>query len=210
VSSRKDSPPGPGVSRRGFMRGVGLGGGVLSAGVLEGEAQAAEAAAKTAGPGAVPITLEVNGKPLKLSVEPRVTLLDALRDQLSLTGSKRVCDRGSCGACTVLLAGKAVYACSVLAIDAQAKPIETIESLSAGGKTHPLVAAFVANDGQQCGFCTPGFVMAAKDFLHRNPHPTYEQVQTGLGGNLCRCGTYVGVRKAVLAAAGEMKGGGNA
>jgi xanthine dehydrogenase YagT iron-sulfur-binding subunit len=193
------------------MRGVGLGGGALSAGVLESEAAASQApAAKMAGPGAAPITLEVNGKPLQLNVEPCVTLLDALRDHLGLTGAKRVCDRGSCGACTVLMGGKAVYSCSILAIDAQGKPIETIESLNAGGRTHPLVAAFVANDGQQCGFCTPGFVMAAKDFVHRNPNPTYQQVEAGLGGNLCRCGTYVGVRKAVLQAAGEMKRGGNA
>jgi xanthine dehydrogenase YagT iron-sulfur-binding subunit len=193
------------------MRGVGLGGGALSAGVLESEAAAAQApAAKSAGPGAAPITLEVNGKPLQLTVEPCVTLLDALRDHLGLTGAKRVCDRGSCGACTVLMAGKAVYSCSILAIDAQGKPIETIESLNAGGKTHPLITAFVANDGQQCGFCTPGFVMAAREFVQRNPNPTYQQVEAGLGGNLCRCGTYVGVRKAVLQAAGEMKRGGNA
>jgi xanthine dehydrogenase YagT iron-sulfur-binding subunit len=144
-----------------------------------------------------------------LTVEPRVTLLDALRDHLDYTGAKRVCDRGTCGACTVILGGKAVYACSVLAIDAQGKRIETIEGLSSGRQAHPVVAAFVNNDAQQCGFCTPGFVMAAKAFLDGNPSPSYEQVKSGLGGNLCRCGTYMGVRKAVLEASKSMKGGRN-
>jgi xanthine dehydrogenase YagT iron-sulfur-binding subunit len=163
-----------------------------------------------AGPGPVPITLQINGKPHKLMVEPRVTLLDALRDHLDMTGAKRVCDRASCGACTVIMEGKAVYGCSVLAIDAQNKPIETIEGLSDGKRLHPVEAAFVDNDAQQCGFCTPGFVMAVKDFLNRNPNPTYDQVKEGLGGNLCRCGTYMGIRKAALQAAKQMKGGRNA
>ncbi len=192
------------------MRGVSLGGSALGAGILERPAEAQTAGAKAVGPGPVPITLQVNGKPYQLTVEPRVTLLDALRDRLNLTGAKKVCDRGQCGACTVLLGGKAVYSCSVLAIDAQGNPIQTIESLNAGGKVHPVVAAFHANDAQQCGFCTPGFVMASTAYLARHPNPTYEQVKEGLGGNLCRCGTYVGVRKAVLEAAKGMKGGGHA
>jgi aerobic-type carbon monoxide dehydrogenase small subunit (CoxS/CutS family) len=154
--------------------------------------------------------LEINGKSHRLSVEPRVTLLDALRDHLGLTGAKKVCDRGNCGACTVILGGKVVNACDVLAIDAQDKPIQTIEGLAGAGKLHPVSAAFVRNDAQQCGFCTPGFVMAAKGFLDGNPNPTLEQVKEGLGGNICRCGTYMGVRKAVLEAAKEMKGGSNA
>jgi xanthine dehydrogenase YagT iron-sulfur-binding subunit len=193
------------------MRGVGLGGGAVGTGVLENEAQAeAQAGANVLGPGPVPITLQVNGKPCKLTIEPRVTLLDALRDHLDLTGAKRVCDRGACGSCTVILNGKAVYACSVLAIDAQGTEIQTIEGLSAPGQVHPLVSAFVRNDGVQCGFCTPGFVMAAKGFLEKTPNPTYEQVKRGLGGNLCRCGTYIGIRKAVLEAAAPAKGGKNA
>jgi xanthine dehydrogenase YagT iron-sulfur-binding subunit len=209
LSSKKEPELAPkaGVSRRGFIRGVGLGGGAVGVGILGREAEGQTAAAKVAGPGPVPITLQVNGKPYQLTVEPRVTLLDALRDRLNLTGAKKVCDRGNCGTCTVLMGGKAVYACSVLAIEAQGKEIQTIESLSAEGKLHPLITAFVANDAQQCGFCTPGFVMAGKAFLDENPNPTYEQVKEGLGGNLCRCGTYVGVRKAVLQAAQEMKGG---
>ena len=199
----------PGVSRRGFIRDVGLTGGALGTGVLEKAAEAQQAG-KLAGPGAVSITLQVNGKPYTLSVEPRVTLLDALRDRLDLTGAKKVCDRGQCGACTVLVAGKAVYACSTLAIDAQGKDIQTIESLTVDGKTHPLIPAFVQHDAQQCGFCTPGFVMAGKALLAENPNPTLEQVEHGLSGNLCRCGTYMGLRKAVLQAAKEMKGAANA
>ena len=145
---------------------------------------------------------------MQVTVEPRETLLDVLRNQLDLTGAKRVCDRGSCGACSVLINGKVVYACSTLAIDAQGKQITTIEGFSVNnGKPHAVVAAFVNNDAQQCGYCTPGFVVASKAFLDRNPNPTYEQVKDGLGGNLCRCGTYVGIRQAVLEAARTMKGG---
>jgi xanthine dehydrogenase YagT iron-sulfur-binding subunit len=192
------------------MRGVGIGSGALGSGVLSPEAEAQSAAA-VAGPGPVPITLQINGKPYKLTVEPRVTLLDALRDHLDLTGAKRVCDRGTtCGACTVIMSGKAVYSCSVLAIDAQGKDIQTIEGLSDGNRYHPVMTAFVQNDAQQCGFCTPGFVMAAKSFLDKHPNPTLQDVEQGLGGNLCRCGTYMGIRKAVLQAAREMKGGNRA
>lgn len=209
MSSKKDSElpvkPKAGVSRRGFIGGVGLGGGALGSGVLESEAQAAPAA--VAGPGAVPVTLTVNGKPVKLSVEPRVTIIDALRNYINMTGAKRVCDRGTCGACTVIMNGKTVYACSILAIDAQGKNIETIEGLSTGNQLHPVSRAFVDNDAQQCGYCTPGFVMACKGFLDEHPNPTEADVVHGLGGNLCRCGTYMGIRKAVLQAAKDMKGG---
>ncbi len=192
------------------MQGVGLGGAV-GAGLLESEAEAQPAGgAKPVGPGEVPITLQINGKPVKLSVEPRVTLLDALRDKLDMTGAKRVCDRGTCGACTVIMDGKVVYACSVLAIDAQGKDIQTIEGLSMTPKLDPVVVAFVNNDAQQCGFCTPGMVMTTKNFLTKHPNPTYDDVVKGLGGNLCRCGTYVGVRKAVLEAAKAARGGKNA
>jgi xanthine dehydrogenase YagT iron-sulfur-binding subunit len=207
VNQKKEpGEPRQGVSRRGFMGRVGLGGGALGSVVLNEEAQA-QAAPKVAGPGAVPITLQINGKPHNLTVEPRVTLLDALRNNLNFTGAKKVCDRGNCGACTVIMAGKPVYACSVLAIDVQGKEIQTIEGLSEGGRMHPVSAAFVRNDAQQCGYCTPGFVMAAKAFIDKHPNPTVEQVEKGLGGNICRCGTYVGVRQAVVEAAKAMKGG---
>ncbi len=190
------------VSRRGFVQGAGAVTGAVA--LLEQEAQA-QSAGKVMGPAAMAITLNVNGKPLKVSVEPRETLLDTLRHKLEHTGAKRVCDRGTCGACTVIVNNKVSYACSILAVDAVGKKIQTVESLTAGGKTHPIVPAFVNNDAQQCGYCTPGFVMAAKGFLDRNPNPTYEQVKDGLGGNLCRCGTYVGVRQAVLEAAKKLK-----
>ena len=196
-------------SRRGFLQGVGITSGVLTTGILETQADA-QTSAKVSGPGEVPITLTINGKPYKTSVEPRVTLCDTLRHRLDLTAAKRVCDRGTCGACTVIMDGKVVYSCTVLAIDAQGRKIETLEGLSQNGRPHPVSQAFTDNDAQQCGYCTPGFVMAAKGFLDKHPNPTYEDVKRGLGGNLCRCGTYVGVRKAVLEAAGKMKGARNA
>jgi xanthine dehydrogenase YagT iron-sulfur-binding subunit len=126
-----------------------------------------------------------------------VTLLDALRDNFELTGAKRVCDRGACGSCTVLMDNKPVYACSVLAIDAQGHQITTIEGFTAGPELHPVSRAFVANDAQQCGFCTPGFIVASKALFDRHPHPTHEQVVKGLSGNFCRCGTYYGMRGAM-------------
>lgn len=208
VSSPKDSErtpkPARGFSRRGFLGGVGLGGGTLGSGLLDRNARAATPPAKVAGPGTVPITLNINGKPVSLKVEPRVTLCDALRSYLDMTGAKRVCDRGTCGACTVMLGGKTVYSCSVLAIDAQGRKIETIEGIGGPENLHPVSAAFWNNDAQQCGYCTPGFVMACKGFLEEHPHPTLEDFKRGLGGNLCRCGTYIGVRAAVLEAAKTM------
>lgn len=155
------------------------------------------------GPGKVPIELRVNGKVQKLQLEPRVTLLDALRDHLDITGAKRVCDRAECGACTVLLGNKTVYSCSVLAIEAQGKEITTVEALMQGEKLHPVQQAFVDNDASQCGFCTPGFVVSCKAFLDKTPNPTPEQIRHGLSGNLCRCGTYAGVRAAIAQAAGK-------
>ena len=198
----------PNFSRRGFLQGVGITSGVLTTGILESEADA-QTSAKVQGPGEVPITLTINGKPYKTSVEPRVTLCDTLRHRLDLTAAKRVCDRGTCGACTVIMDGKVVYSCTVLAIDAQGRQIQTLEGLSQNGRPHPVSQAFTDNDAQQCGYCTPGFVMAAKGFLDKHPSPTLEDVKRGLGGNLCRCGTYMGVRKAVLEAAGKMKGARN-
>ncbi|MGI8740958.1 MAG: (2Fe-2S)-binding protein [Bryobacteraceae bacterium] len=216
MSSSKD-PENPGMkpknkskfSRRGFLSSVGVTSGALTTGILETEAEA-QSTAKVAGPGEVPITLQINGKPYKVSVEPRATLLDTFRNRLDLTAAKRVCDRGTCGACTVMVDGKAMYSCTILAIDAQGRQIQTLEGISNERKPHPVTKAFVNNDAQQCGYCTPGFVMAAKAFLDRNPSPTYEDVKKGLGGNTCRCGTYMGIRKAVLEAAKEIRGGSNA
>jgi len=212
VSQKSGSNEKTSFSRRGFLGGLGISGGALGTGILTTGALAPPADAATGvGPGAVPVTLKINGKNQNLTVEPRVTLCDALRNRLDLTGAKRVCDRGTCGACTVIMNGKVVYSCTVLAIDAQGKDIQTIEGIGTAAKPHPVSLAFVNNDAQQCGYCTPGFVMAAKGFLDRHPNPKDErEVEHGLGGNLCRCGTYVGIRKAVLEAARELRGGRNA
>jgi xanthine dehydrogenase YagT iron-sulfur-binding subunit len=196
----KQPSAGSGVSRRDFLKISGVSAAVPLVSQVSALALAEEGAA-TLGPGKVPVSLNVNGRKLNDSLEPRVTLLDALRDQFELTGAKRVCDRGTCGACTVLLDGKAVYSCSVLAIDAQSAQITTVEGLGEPGKLHPIQQAFIDNDAQQCGFCTPGFVVATKAFLDQHPNPTPEQIKHGLGGNFCRCGTYAGMRLAVMQAA---------
>jgi len=205
---RKSARADEALTRRDFLKGAGV---AVSGGLLAGREPAVAASpgekAKVLGPEAVPITLRINGKAQKLTLEPRVTLLDALRNHLDMTGAKKMCDRGTCGACTVILDGKAVYACSLLAIEAQEKEILTIEGLAAGGKLHPVMTAFVEHDAHQCGFCTPGFVMASKAFLDKSPDPTLQDVEKGLGGNLCRCGVYVGVRQAALEAAKAPKGG---
>jgi len=214
VSSKKDpdapKKPTNGFSRRGFIRGVGIGSGALGSGLLVAPPVEAAPAGTVAGPAAVPVTLKINGKPYSLNLEPRVTLIDALRNYLDHTGAKKVCDRATCGACTVIMDGKVVYSCTILAIDAQGKDIQTIEGISENSKLHPVSAAFVNHDAQQCGYCTPGFVMAVKGYLDKHPNPTVEDVEKGLGGNLCRCGTYMGIRPAVLEAAKELKGGRNA
>jgi xanthine dehydrogenase YagT iron-sulfur-binding subunit len=149
------------------------------------------------GPGKVPLELTINDQKHTLQLEPRVTLLDALRDQLDITGAKRVCDRAECGACTVLLDNRAVYACSVLAIEAQGKAITTVEALTQGEALHPIQQAFVDNDASQCGFCTPGFVVAFKAFLDQHPNASPEEIRRSLSGNLCRCGTYHGIHLAI-------------
>ncbi len=159
--------------------------------------QAAGQPVKVYGPGKVPIELDIDGQKHTLHVEPRVTLLDALRDQLDITSAKRVCDRGECGACTVLLDNRAVYACTILAIEGQGKTITTVESLMQGEKLHPIQQAFVDNDASQCGFCTPGFVVAFKAFVDQHPNASPEEIRRGLSGNLCRCGTYHGIQLAI-------------
>ena len=153
------------------------------------------------GPNKVPVTLNVNGQRQTIEVEPRRTLVEALRVDLGLTGTKLVCDMGNCGACTVLVDGVAVYSCLTLAIDCAGKSISTVEGLSEGGTLDRLQQAFVANDALQCGFCTPGQLMTAHALLQRNPHPTEDEVVAEMSGNLCRCGAYRGIVKAVLAAA---------
>jgi xanthine dehydrogenase YagT iron-sulfur-binding subunit len=196
-----------GHSRRDFLRGSGLAAAsaVLTTTAVEAldEAKAAEAGPKVL-KGDVPLTLKVNGNSMSCTVEPRSTLLDTLRNRLDVTGPKRVCDRASCGACTVILDGEPVYSCTTLAVSCPGHDIETLESFDTGNGSVP--AEFVKHDGLMCGYCTPGFVTAAKAFLDKNPNPTLEDVKRGLDGNICRCGTYIGVFQAALDAAKAMKG----
>ena len=206
-------------SRRDFFKTLGAGA-VASASVsLTPDEAAARQALAGVGPGEVPITLTINGRRYQLQVEPRVTLLDAMRTRLEITGQKRVCDRGACGACTVIIdsptdartapvgpRGRTYYACSMLAIEAQGKNIRTVEGLSQGAVLHPVQQAFCDHDGLMCGFCTPGFVMSTVALLEQNPNPTPDQARRALDGNLCRCGTNIGVLKAALAVKGGSRG----
>lgn len=197
-----------GVTRRLFLQGVGTAGiGTLALPKLLGaeESAAGEAAAAESGgaevlSGAQRITLRINGADKALTVEPRTTLLDAIREGAGLTGSKAVCDRGTCGACTVFLDGTPVTSCLVLAVDAVGREITTIEGLGAPEQLHAVQAAFVECDGLQCGFCTPGFVMSTYAVLKANPNATLDEIKAGLAGNICRCGTYTQVFKAALTA----------
>ena len=196
-------PPETDVSRRDFFKTVGAGSvaaAMVSTGV-EAEAQSA-----VIGPAEVAVTLSINGQRHQLKVEPRVTLLDAMRTRLDITGMKRVCDRGSCGACTVIIDGRTFYSCSMLAIEAQGKNIRTVEGLSSGAALHPVQQAFCDNDALMCGFCTPGFVMATVALLEKTPNPTVEQAKRALVGNICRCGTNLGVLAAALKTKGVTRG----
>lgn len=193
------------VSRRGFLKGAGLG--AAGAAIVETglsamtEAASAASGPAVAGPGRVAVALSVNGAERKLDIEPRTTLAEALRDDLGLTGTKVVCDRGSCSACTVLLDGTAVVSCMTLAIDVDGRKVTTIEGLAKGDVLHPVQEAFIAHDAMQCGFCTPGMVMSCAALLDRNPSPSLDDVRDAVSGNLCRCGTYPKVFDATLAAA---------
>ena len=199
---RKDEP---GFSRRSFLKTVGAGG--VAAGVL-GQASGADAQAVNAvGPDAVRVILNVNGKSVPLTIEPRVTLLDALRNRADLTGNKRGCDRGTCGACTMIVDGRTVYACSTLAIEVQGKKIRTVDGLAAAnGQLHPVQQAFCDKDALMCGFCTPGFVMASVGLLEKHPNATPEQIKKGLDGNICRCGTFSRIFEAVSSVKGVTRG----
>jgi xanthine dehydrogenase YagT iron-sulfur-binding subunit len=193
-------------SRRSFLKGLGTTALVGAAQSLRGiAADTASAEAQTLGPGEVEISLNINGQPRSLRVEPRVTLLDALRNRLEFTAAKEVCDRGNCGACTVMLDGRTHYACMVLAVDAVGKKIITAEGLAKDGKHDIVQRAFIENDGLMCGFCTPGFVVSSRALLDKNPSPDREQIVKGCSGNLCRCGAYPHIVKAIeKAAKGEV------
>jgi carbon-monoxide dehydrogenase small subunit len=149
----------------------------------------------------------VNGKKVNVAVSPSETLAEFLRTRLGLAGTKEGCDTGDCGACTVILNGKAVNSCLVLAVETEGSHVTTIEGLSSDGELHPLQQAFIDNGSVQCGFCTPGMIMGAKALLDENPNPSQEEIRLGLAGNLCRCTGYVSVIQAVTAAAKQLRGG---
>ena len=202
-----------GVTRRSFIKGAGAG--VAGAAALGGvadparDAQAQNPAVPRLGPGPVRVSLNINGASRSVQVEPRTTLANVLRgvghtplpaDQ-ALTGAKVGCDRGSCGACTVLVDGKAVYSCMMLAVDAQGRKITTVEGLATGGQLTPVQQEMVNKDGYQCGYCTPGFVMSLTGLLQKKPNPSLEDVKMAVSGNTCRCGAYPRIFEAALAAA---------
>ena len=200
--------PKAGFSRRGFLKGAGIAAATTvaeSTSALARELKDARHAPHTVGPAALPIQLHINGQDHSVMVEPRYTLAATLRDNIGLTGTKVVCDRGSCSACTVWIDDVPSLACMTLAVDAVGRKITTIEGLATGGTMHPVQAAFVEHDAMQCGFCTPGMVMSCAALLKRNPDPTLDDVKHATSGNLCRCGTYPKVFTATLDVAHEHK-----
>ena len=191
-----------GTTRRTFLKSAGL----VSASVASLDAlhevsvaQAAAAAVRAVGPDKVAVRLRINNQVHALSIEPRATLAEVLRDELHMTGTKIVCDRGACSACTVMLEKTPVCSCMTLAMDVGTRDVITIEGLAEGDNLHPVQAAFVAHDGLQCGFCTSGMVMSCAALLERNSNPTLDDVKTAISGNICRCGTYPKVFEAVFA-----------
>jgi xanthine dehydrogenase YagT iron-sulfur-binding subunit len=192
------------VSRRAFLKTVSASS--IAAGVISPAETDAQAAPSAVGPGEIPIKLTIDGKTHSLSVEPRVTLLDAMRNRIDITGLKRVCDRGTCGACTVIVDGRTHYSCTLLAIEMQGAAIRTVDGLTKGTVLHPVQEAFCKHDGLMCGFCTPGFVVSAVALLEKTPSPTADQAKAALSGNICRCGTYTRVLEAVLDTKGVARG----
>ncbi len=206
---KKSEPQSP--SRRNFLKNVGVGtiGGAILTGTSGKAASPSTAIDYDAGP--IPLKLKVNGKTVNVHIHPETTLLEVIRDHLGLTATKMACNRGECGTCTVLLDGKAVYSCHLLALDAAGKDVTTLEGLMDGEKLHPIQEAFLENDGLQCGFCTPGQIMTATALLKEHPEPTEEQISIGMSGTICRCAAYPNIAHAVKDAAGRLKkrGGSN-
>lgn len=205
--STKQDKKGKAYTRRDFLKG--FGGGALGAAMVP-KILAQESATIKTKEGTIPvytkkqITLTVNGEKYTLVVRPQDTLLDVLRENLNLTGTKRTCDRGECGACTVILDDKAVYSCLYLAIRADGMSIQTIEGLAKEQDLHPVQQAFIDEDAYQCGFCTPGFIMTSAALLQENNELDLEEIKSGLSGNICRCGNYQNIYKAVSSAAKKM------
>ncbi|MEM8884898.1 MAG: (2Fe-2S)-binding protein [Planctomycetota bacterium] len=194
------------ISRRDVLRGAGAAAifGAVAPSLSAKEPKAIEGLTMR-GPGATPIRLLINGQKHQVELEPRVTLLDALRDHVGMTGAKRICDRGACGGCTVMVDGKTVNSCLMLAVDAEGREIRTIEGLANGDQLHPIQDAFVKHDALQCGFCTPGMVMSCTALVESNPNPSLDDMKAAVAGNLCRCGTYPHVFDACRTASKEMK-----
>ena len=207
MPEKTDSPLS--VSRRQFLKGLGTT--AVTSAMASVSAGAQDLAAqleqinkeKVYGPGPLALTLHLNGRAVPVEVEPHVTLLDVLRHHLPYTGAKEGCGRASCGACTVLLDGKPVYACMTLAIEAQDAEIATVEGLAQNGRLAPIQEAFIEEDGVQCGYCTSGFLMSLTALLKEHPNPTEVQIRKACSGHLCRCGTYPRVVKSALRAAGR-------
>ena len=198
---------GKGLSRRQFLASLGVGAiSVAASGNLAGEKEAAAAVIKSGE--ALEINLKINGHAHRLLVEPRWSLLHVLREELGLTGTKVGCERGECGACTVLIDNIPRYACMTLAVEAEGMEITTLEGLMHGEKLGAVQRAFVEHDALQCGYCTPGQIMAVEGLLRKIPNPSLDEIRTGVSGNLCRCGAYVNIFKAAKRA-GELKRGGS-
>lgn len=200
MSEKKKPHP---ISRRKFLKNLGSGvvGTTVAMHGLQKISKAQEAAEPPPHTDRSPMTITVNGKQITTLVQPQTSLADFLRGQLQLTGTKIVCNHGECGACTVLLNGEAVYSCHILALDAANKSVETIEGLLEAEELHPVQEAFLDHDGYQCGFCTPGQIMAAQAILLQNLKPTRAEIMSGMSGNLCRCGAYPKIIESVMAAA---------
>jgi aerobic-type carbon monoxide dehydrogenase small subunit (CoxS/CutS family) len=188
------------VSRRDFLKGMATGAVAATMTALPAQSVPEAEAAVPAGLKEAAIQLNVNDKAYSLKVKSHWTLLDVLRRELGLTGTKKACNQGNCGACTVIVEGKVVYACSLLAIRMDGKKISTVEGLQDGDKLHPIQKAFSEHGGYQCGFCTSGQMMAAKALLDKNPKPTPDEVRGALAGNLCRCAAYPKIIESVLGA----------
>lgn len=197
-----------GVSRRGFLKSAGLATAatVISSSRVDAKQVALDTRDKPIGPTGVVIRFTLNGKAVRKAVDTRTTLAVLLRDQLNLTGTKVVCDRGACGGCTVQLDGKAVNSCMLLAVDVHGRAVTTIEGLQTGTTLHPVQQAFIETDALQCGYCTPGMIISCKSLLDRNKRPTLKEIKHAVSGNLCRCGTYPHVFAAAALAAKRMRG----
>lgn len=199
----KDKSNGKDISRRSFLNrvGTGIAGTYVLTPAMKALPKEVKEDAKNLSEGKVLLDITVNGKKVKSYIEPNTTLVEFLRNELKLMGTKVACNQGECGCCTVLLNNKAVYSCHILALDAAGKEVVTVEGLMNGEELHPIQKAFVEHDGLQCGFCTPGQIMSAQAILIEHPKPSKEEVLEGMSGTICRCAAYPNILKSVLAAA---------